>query len=75
MTKNEVQRRRWTFYEAVKLLYADFAHLLKIRFTLQSFSDPILHQGGHAVFDRLESQLLHLSPVLNEHFHLIRPGN
>ena len=33
MTKDEVQRRRWAFYEAVSLFDADFSNLLQIRLT------------------------------------------
>ena len=65
----------YVFCLLYSLLYTDFPYLSEISIAQQSLPNPILHEGSHAVFYGLESQLLHFRTVLDQHFHLIRPGD
>ena len=48
------------------LLDTDASHLLKIRHPQKHPSDPVLHERGHPVVDRLLSYVLHLGLALDE---------
>jgi hypothetical protein len=63
------------FSKPSRLFDTDLPNLREISLAQQSLSNPILHEGRHAVFDGLKSQLLHFSTVLDQHFHIICPGD